>query len=120
MNSPTMEVRKGRKKAAGQAGSTGAAPSAVAGVNLSRQEIVFTYDNQNAKEVFLAGNFTDWEKAPMKMTKGSEGRWQARVHLAPGRYHYKFLVDGEWRHDPTAREQSQNPFGTADSVIKVS
>jgi hypothetical protein len=44
---------------------------------------------------------------------------QTTVLLPPGRYHYKFLVDGGWQDDPRAKERTPNPFGTCDSVLEI-
>jgi 1,4-alpha-glucan branching enzyme len=44
------------------------------------------------------------------------GVWKASVSLQPGTYHYRFLVDGEWRDDPNCELHVPNPYGTQDSV----
>jgi 1,4-alpha-glucan branching enzyme len=67
-------------------------------------------------EVFLAGDFSDWN--PIRMSN-KEGAFQKKLRLAPGRYEYKFIVDGEWRTDPSAVEQRPNEFGSMNSVIHV-
>jgi hypothetical protein len=42
----------------------------------------------------------------------------AMVSLPPGRYEYKFIVDGEWVEDPKA-DSVPNEFGSRNSVIHV-
>jgi carboxypeptidase Q len=37
------------------------------------------------------------------------GDWECRLDLPPGRYVYKFIVDGEWTSDPAT---------PADQLIK--
>lgn len=110
------QARKDRR----QANKPAKSQAEVSLANLSRQEVVFQIDNKDAKEVLLAGNFTEWEKAPIRMLNMGNGSWQSKINLAPGRYLYKFLVDGRWETDPKGRERSANPFGTADSVLVVS
>ena len=39
--------------------------------------------------------------------------------LPPGRYEYKFVIDGKWKIDPRAHQFSPNSFGTLNSVIEV-
>ncbi len=39
--------------------------------------------------------------------------------LLPGRYEYKFVVDGHWIPDPNALENVLNPHGTLNSVMEV-
>jgi hypothetical protein len=47
------------------------------------------------------------------------GLWKVQVSLAPGTYHYRFLVDGEWRDDPECTLRVPNPFGTENAVREV-
>jgi len=53
------------------------------------------------------------------MKRHHDGHWEATVALAPGRYQYKFIVDGEWITDPKAQENVRNYHGTLNSVIEV-
>ncbi|MGV3539657.1 MAG: glycogen-binding domain-containing protein, partial [Rufibacter sp.] len=49
----------------------------------------------NAKSVYLAGDFNDWDPQSFAMKKeGNE--WVFQVHLPPGKTRYKFIVNGEW------------------------
>ena len=41
------------------------------------------------------------------------------VKLRPGRYRYKFVVDGEWTLDARNQECERNEFGTFDSITEV-
>ncbi|HUT86233.1 MAG TPA: glycogen-binding domain-containing protein [Elusimicrobiales bacterium] len=55
--------------------------------------IPFVLENKTAQEVYLLGNFTDWQKNKLK--KVSEGKWQMYTALTKGSYLYYFEVDGE-------------------------
>jgi 1,4-alpha-glucan branching enzyme len=81
--------------------------------------VLFHLEAPTARKVLLVADFTAWDKTPIKMLKGKEGVWQARVELSQGRHRYKFLVDGEWKSDPSAPEHVPNAFGTLDSVMVV-
>jgi len=72
----------------------------------------------NAKEVFLVGEFNDWDTNSDKLVK-RKGVFKKKMILAPGEYQYKFLVDGEWHCDPLAPKQVPNEFGTLNSVVHV-
>jgi 1,4-alpha-glucan branching enzyme len=72
----------------------------------------------DAKEVFLVGEFNNWDSRSDRLVK-RKGAFQKTVRLAPGEYQYKFLVDGEWHCDPSARRQVPNEFGTWNSVVRV-
>jgi len=84
------------------------------------KEVVFELHEKHAHDIRLLGCFTNWDKSPIALRKVNSNRWQTRVRLGPGSYHYRFLVDGEWRDDPAATKRSPNPYGTFDSVVEVS
>jgi len=46
------------------------------------------------------------------------GVWKTTVTLAPGRYAYRFLIDGEWVNDPNCDEEVPNDYGS-HNCIKV-
>ena len=65
------------------------------------------------------GDFTHWQKNPISLKKDDRGVWKTSVPLKPGTYHYRFLVDGEWRDDPECTLRVATPFGSHDSVRRV-
>lgn len=66
----------------------------------------------------VTGTFCDWQEGyPLKREK--KGLWKATLTLAPGRYEYRFVVDGEWRNDPHCTECVPNPFGTENCVLHL-
>jgi hypothetical protein len=73
----------------------------------------------NAKRVALCGDFNHWAANATPLSRAQDGRWATTLVLAPGRYEYKFLVDGIWIPDPSARENVWNYHGTLNSVIEV-
>lgn len=79
----------------------------------------FQLDAPGARSVQLAGDFTDWQAAPLDMIPAEDGTWFAIVPLAPGNYAYRFIVDGQWRDDPQPVRQVPNPFGTVNAVVTV-
>ncbi len=69
-------------------------------------------------KVVVSGTFSDWSEANYVMVL-SEGHWQFPIHLAPGKYHYKFLVNGKWTLDPSNPHFEENEFGTGNSVLWI-
>ena len=72
---------------------------------VSRQQISLKFVEfhlaaRDATRVQLAADFTEWEKFPLDLIKAEGGVWFLLVPLAPGRYPYFFLVDGERVTDP--------------------
>ncbi len=53
------------------------------------------------------------------MKKDKEGTWKIKVKLAPGKYEYKYFVDGTWAQDLPCTDLAPNPFGTFNCEIKV-
>ncbi|MBI3252110.1 MAG: AAA family ATPase [Candidatus Omnitrophica bacterium] len=73
-----------------------------------------------AKEVHLVGDFNNWlVSSDSVLWQKEEGLWQKRLFLEPGRYRYKFVVDGEWTTDPANDQIEPNPYGGADSVLEI-
>ena len=81
--------------------------------------ITFEYFNPAAREVFLAGNFNDWQPRATPMTKQRGGKWSTELLLKPGQYEYRLFVDGQWQDDPMAARFVANPFGGLNSAIEV-
>ena len=83
-------------------------------------EVTFALQIDKAKEVYLCGDFNDWSPTAVRMIrKEGNGRWERRLTLPPGRYEYKFIVDGEWTADPAAQQGAVNRFGSINSVVEV-
>jgi len=89
--------------------------------DIKKGEVVFVCTlNPAAKKVSLVGDFNQWDPDAKRMVKvPKDGSFRARLALPPGRYEYKFVVDGAWFNDPDAMEQVCNPFGTCNSVVAV-
>lgn len=84
------------------------------------REIAFTINAPNAREIYLVGDFNHWKlNDESRLSRLDDGKWGKRLGLSPGRYRYKFVIDGEWVLDSQNIEREQNPFGTFDSVLKL-
>ncbi|NIM06632.1 MAG: glycoside hydrolase [Armatimonadetes bacterium] len=85
-----------------------------------KRKVAFQIDAPGAKQVLVAGDFTNWESGAKRMPKkrGKKVVFSTSLMLSPGTYEYKFIVDGEWREDPAA-ESRENLFGTRNSLITV-
>lgn len=86
----------------------------------------FELDAPDARDVFVAGTFNDWRPDVTPLTRREGGPWTADLELAPGRYEYKFIVDGAWCCDvglDGPREWIDgaipNAMGTSNRVIDV-
>jgi len=79
----------------------------------------FEFYDHEAGSVCLAGTFNDWNPHVSPLKNVHNGAWSLRLLLAPGRYEYRFLVDGQWRMDPRARQQVTDFCGGMNSVVTV-
>jgi len=82
-------------------------------------KVTFVLLDPGAEQVFLCGEFNGWASDAMPMQRYGDGHWETTVALAPGRHEYKFVVDGNWKHDPLARVNVWNQSGTLNSVAQV-
>lgn len=98
---------------------------------------MFACQATKAKKVFLAGTFNDWNPTATRMQRTPDGSWRAVLDLAPGRYEYKFVVDGNWCCEPGREDAAgcpncvrderaiqcsncvPNGFGTMNRVVEV-
>jgi len=72
-----------------------------------------------AKKVSVVGSFNNWDPKKITAKKDAKGNWAVGVSLKPGRYEYKFFVDGSWVNDPKCSNAVYNSFGTQNSVVEV-
>ena len=82
--------------------------------------MTFEYFAPEAKQVTLAGTFNNWDVGKLLLKKNKSGRWTLDMDLQPGRYEYRFLVDGQWQNDQRPVSCVCNSFGTSNSVLEVS
>lgn len=72
-----------------------------------------------ASEVLLIGDFNAWNAGGIPLKKCKNGSWKLELELTPGKYEYKFIVDGEWQNDPANTNTVINSFGTTNSVKEI-
>ncbi|MBN2319205.1 MAG: AAA family ATPase [Acidobacteria bacterium] len=80
--------------------------------------VLFTLEAPEAQRVQIAGDFNSWAPAGNEM-EFSNGVWRTILSLAPGRYKYRYIVDGDWTADPLNPEVERSPYGDYDSVIDL-
>ena len=73
-------------------------------------------NHQKAERVYLAGSFNNWDGDAQAMKQTDSG-WIAYVKLAPGKYWYKFVVDGRWQTDPDNQLRENDGEGNINSVF---
>ena len=84
----------------------------------TRRRVTFSFSSPDAKEVFVAGTFNNWDPRKDPFKKHSTG-WKAVKYLAPGTYEYLLVVDGVWVHDPSCTRRCGNPYGGENCILEV-
>ena len=78
--------------------------------------VVFAIEAPSARRVQLAADFNGWTVDGNEMTPHASV-WTKVVKLNPGRYRYRYVVDGMWQTDPLNAELEPTPYGGHNSVF---
>lgn len=76
----------------------------------------FLRGNINARRVMLSGSFNDWSISASPMQRVDSG-WITSLKLSPGKYWYKFIVDGDWTIDKDNLLIENDGLGNDNSVF---
>ncbi|MDD5704586.1 MAG: glycogen-binding domain-containing protein [Kiritimatiellae bacterium] len=84
------------------------------------KQVCFRIAAEAGSKVYVAGSFNGWNTTQYPLqADAASGQYTATVALLPGRYEYKFLVNGEWQVDSANPEWSPNDLGSLNSVVTV-
>jgi 5'-AMP-activated protein kinase regulatory beta subunit len=86
---------------------------------VGKTKVNFELHAPEAKDVLLAGSFTEWGQTPVRLKRQKNGTWKTTIPLDRGTYEYRFLVDGQWQDDPQCHEHVSNPFGDRNCICTV-
>jgi len=71
---------------------------------------------QNANEVFISGSFNNWSTSELPLNR-TAGGWETDIELPPGKYLYKYIVDGHWIKAPGNSLSELDGWGGRNSVF---
>lgn len=77
---------------------------------------VFDSKNKHYNKVQLAGTFNNWTPSKTNL-KLVNGKWETKLTLNPGKYHYQIVVDNKWILDPNNNIKEDNNIGGFNSVL---
>jgi chromosome partitioning protein len=89
------------------------------GVRLVDGDVQFSAKFDAARRVQIAGDFNGWSPISTPLANPEPGRWTAKLPLSPGRYKYRFVVDGQWTNDPYNPNTEVNEFGELNNIVEV-
>ncbi|HSJ97958.1 MAG TPA: glycogen-binding domain-containing protein, partial [Myxococcota bacterium] len=87
------------------------------------REVVVEFRDPLARDVRIAGDFNGWVpdrgvESEMREDDGARV-WRKVLHVPPGAYEYRYVVDGEWREDPGNPDRVAALFGPPHSRLVV-
>jgi chromosome partitioning protein len=86
----------------------------------SLRDVFFCMSAPTARKVYVAGEFNNWKlDAGASLERDEQGVWRRNLALPPGRYQYKYYVDGQWVVDPENPLRIVTENGIVNSLIKV-
>ncbi len=98
-------------------------PAAISEISVGPQVVcgvLFSVRAPHAREVKLAGDFNQWVPDRDVLTvRDEQGIWKKFVLLPRGSYHYKFLIDDEWKEDSHNPVVCSTENGLVSSLITV-
>ncbi len=87
------------------------------------REVIVRFKDAAAGDVRIAGDFNGWvPDRGIRSLIASEGQtrvWTKILSLEPGTYQYRYVVDGEWREDPSNPQSEPGPTGQLNSILHV-
>jgi hypothetical protein len=82
--------------------------------------VTLTYSNPKANSVAVIGSFNGWSPVDTSMRKATGGTWEISLHLPPGRYAYRLLIDNDEQIlDPSNSIQEPDGYGGMNSILFV-
>jgi 1,4-alpha-glucan branching enzyme len=83
------------------------------------RRVTFCLSAGDAALVNLVGDFNQWDPSRHPMKPDKDGIWKKTLMLAPGRYEYKFQVDGKWHLDADNNLTCRNCYGSQNHFLVV-
>uniref|UniRef100_A0A7N0U9C3 Phosphoglucan phosphatase LSF1, chloroplastic n=1 Tax=Kalanchoe fedtschenkoi TaxID=63787 RepID=A0A7N0U9C3_KALFE len=80
--------------------------------------VTFVWNGQEGEDVYLVGDFTGNWKDPIKAVHKGGPRYEVDVRLSQGKYYYKFITNGQWRHS-TSSPTERDDRGNVNNVIVI-
>ncbi len=75
----------------------------------------------NITELYVVGDFNEWNQSGTLMEKAKDGSWSAKLTLEAGKdYQYRYRDNkGVWHNDWEPDAYARNEYGSDNSVISL-
>ena len=84
-----------------------------------KNTVEFRIYNSSARLISLVGDFNNWNPENDLMQRGRDGIWRLTKRLIPGKYRYKYLVDGKASPDLYNPQSSSTIAGDICSLLTL-
>ncbi len=87
----------------------------------SNKTVTFIYTGKRNENIYLTGNFNNWDPFMLKLTedKKDPGYYSISLKIPPGRHYYTFIADGKEITDPENPRKATDQNGRRVSLIDV-
>jgi hypothetical protein len=86
-------------------------------VHLAGDRLRFFLPGQKkAKKVFLSGSFNGWSTLQTPMEVCDSG-WTVTLKLQPGKYSYKYIIDGKWANDSYNKLREKDTYEGYNNIF---
>ena len=86
----------------------------------AKTRVTFQVNAEPGSEVYVAGNFNNWEPKKKLTDKNNDGTFMGTMLLdRQKKYEYKFIINGHWSVDPNCEEWVPNSMGSLNSVLRT-
>ncbi len=83
------------------------------------QKVILDFRTMRCEQLQIAGDFNDWKPDNQVETRIEDGTMQKILHIKPGSYEYRVIIDGVWQCDPTNPHMVPNQLGGSNSLLRV-
>ncbi len=86
----------------------------------SSGNVHFTFRCNTRRQVYIAGDFNDWDPQATPMIPDRTGLWHHTLKLSPGTHEFRYYEEGgTWHTDYAACGVVRNGLGGFNSVVEV-
>lgn len=79
--------------------------------------VTFSFTPEKESEVFLCGEWSEWQDEKMKVKKSGE-YYLTKVLKCGQSYEFGYKIDSAWNYDCEV-ETVETPFGSKNSLLKL-
>lgn len=90
-------------------------------IDYSKNKITFRFHDHLARQVFLTGDFVEWQPESISLSEKEDALWEVEIPLlSKGIYQYKFVVNNkDWIIDPLNYFRYPNEYNSFNSLFFI-